>query len=502
MTKKTIDIRDFRDAARAPGMAPNVRFTTVADPAISADTRTASFVFSDESVDRYGDTIKAAGWRLDEFNANPIALFGHDAGSVENVIGRAKNVRVDGTRLVGDIEFMGADVNPKAEAVYRMVKGGFLKTVSVGFAPIEWEPTRDKSRPGGVDFKKQNLLEISVVPLPANPNAVALAKAAGIDVDRLGLVRSGEVWACGAARDLPIDDADAWDGAAAEKRIFDDAGFDGEHPDAEKAARAFLFHDSAHPTLRGSYKEPFADIVGGELKAIKGGLHAAASRLDGTDVPDAVKAKGKAVIDAYEARMNPDKADKAARPDYKAMAQDFTKRGLGECADFAFVLEYADIICSRVEREAANEGDNSPNAVRFRAWVDDGNRLLAAMTTEETAENIAGTQGSPWGDAKSLTDAVERAVATALKGAGITKAGRRLSAETEKSLRTAHDHIKSASTFLLEVINPEDDPDDDGDDDTDPNGDPDDDGEDMERAARERRRRRVVAMKLRMDAGA
>jgi hypothetical protein len=37
-------------------------------------------------------------------------------------------------------------------------------------------------------------------------------------------------------------------------------------------------HDAANPMLRGSYKLPFADIVGGELKAIKGGISAAKGR--------------------------------------------------------------------------------------------------------------------------------------------------------------------------------------------------------------------------------
>ena len=70
-----------------------------------------------------------------------------------------------------------------------MVKGGFVNSVSVGFQPIEWTLAKDKARPGGIDFKKQKLLEISVVPIPANENAIALARAAGIDVDRLGLVQ-------------------------------------------------------------------------------------------------------------------------------------------------------------------------------------------------------------------------------------------------------------------------------------------------------------------------
>jgi hypothetical protein len=54
--------------------------------------------------------------------------------------------------------------------------------------------------------------------------------------------------------------------------MLDDAGFDGDAPDFAKAARGFLIHDAANPVLRSSYKLPFADIVGGELKAIKSGV--------------------------------------------------------------------------------------------------------------------------------------------------------------------------------------------------------------------------------------
>jgi HK97 family phage prohead protease len=186
---KMIDIGKFKDAISglSPGAAPAVRFATVGEPVAATEDRTFTFVFSDESVDRYGDVIFARGWDLANFNANPIALFAHDAGTVENVIGRAKNVRIEGSRLIGDIEFMAAEVNPNAEIVYQMVKGGFLNTVSVGFQPIEWELAKDKSRPQGVNFKKQELLEISIVPIPANANALVQAKAAGIDIARLGL---------------------------------------------------------------------------------------------------------------------------------------------------------------------------------------------------------------------------------------------------------------------------------------------------------------------------
>jgi HK97 family phage prohead protease len=187
-----IDPRRALQAAASKGkLPPVVRFARADSVPELVAERTYRFVFSDETVDRYGDVIKASGWDLTNFENNPIALFGHDDSSVENVIGRAKNVHVRGTQLVGDIEFATADINPNAETVFRLVAGGFLKTVSVGFQPIAYAVSKDKARAGGIDFTRQDLMEISIVPVPANPNALAEAKAAGIEVDRVArLIRS------------------------------------------------------------------------------------------------------------------------------------------------------------------------------------------------------------------------------------------------------------------------------------------------------------------------
>lgn len=177
-----IDVTEFKKRVQAgerPCLA--VRLASSGNPEAKADSRVVSFVFSDDSIDRMGDTIDARGWQLDQFVKNPIALFGHDSASVENVVGRARNVRVAGNKLVGDIEFAEAAVNPNADVVFKMVKGGFLNAVSVGFVPLEWKPTKN----GGISFTKQTLLEISVVPVPANSNALVQARAAGIAVDRL-----------------------------------------------------------------------------------------------------------------------------------------------------------------------------------------------------------------------------------------------------------------------------------------------------------------------------
>jgi HK97 family phage prohead protease len=190
MIRNVIDIAEFRKLALGGSSIPSsvLRLAMTGEPAVLAESRTVTFVFSDESVDLYGDTISARGWDWKAFENNPVALFGHDPSKPEYVVGRAKNLRIEGHRLVGDIEFMEAGINPTAEIVYQMVKGGFLNAVSVGFMPLEWVATKDKSRPGGIDFKRQSLMEISIVPLPANQNSLVQARAAGIDVDRLGLV--------------------------------------------------------------------------------------------------------------------------------------------------------------------------------------------------------------------------------------------------------------------------------------------------------------------------
>src|SRR5208282_2406240 len=59
--------------------------------------------------------------------------------------------------------------------------GGFLNATSVAWLPREWKFSEDRARPGGVDFSKVELLEVSQVPVPALPTALATARRCGID---------------------------------------------------------------------------------------------------------------------------------------------------------------------------------------------------------------------------------------------------------------------------------------------------------------------------------
>ena len=139
------------------------------------DGRKASFVASDESVDRMGDIVRASGWSLDPFRSNPVLLWSHNPSELP--IGKVTNIGIRGKQLVADVEFATADQNPFADKVYRLVKAGILKAVSVGFSPIERKQLVSKDgRYTGTEFLKQELHELSVVNVPANANALAIAK--------------------------------------------------------------------------------------------------------------------------------------------------------------------------------------------------------------------------------------------------------------------------------------------------------------------------------------
>jgi HK97 family phage prohead protease len=185
MTIKLLSADDFRLAAKDGGEPDAIvyRFATSEPENVDGATRSKRFVFSDATVDHAGDSIDPKGWDLGVFNKNPVALWSHDSSMPP--IGRALNVGVEKGKLVGDIEFAPPEVSEFADSIYRLVDGGYLKAVSVGFRPKDWSFSKDKDRPYGIDFKSQILLEISVCSVPCNPSSLQEARSAGIDTSPL-----------------------------------------------------------------------------------------------------------------------------------------------------------------------------------------------------------------------------------------------------------------------------------------------------------------------------
>ena len=149
--------------------------------------QTFTFVASEESDDRMGDIIRVAGWELGNFKANPVIQWAHDYRSASigiapkvwktsSDVGKAANGEKL-KQLRNTVKFDTAD--PVAARIAGKVARGIQRTESVGFKPIELEVREDVEGAGSwfgpFDFTKSELLEISIVPIPAHPSALRKA---------------------------------------------------------------------------------------------------------------------------------------------------------------------------------------------------------------------------------------------------------------------------------------------------------------------------------------
>ena len=155
----------------------------------AADVSGMEFVLSDESPDRMDDVISADGWELANFKKNPIALFGHRS---DFPIGKWRDLKVDKGELRGHLQLAPEGTSPRIDEIRRLIDAGILKAVSVGFRPLAHETRKnDDGDFIGFHFTKQELVECSLVSVPANPNALSVAKSLKVSSATLDLVFAG-----------------------------------------------------------------------------------------------------------------------------------------------------------------------------------------------------------------------------------------------------------------------------------------------------------------------
>ncbi|MDI6852998.1 MAG: HK97 family phage prohead protease [Deltaproteobacteria bacterium] len=141
--------------------------------------RTLEFVGSTADVDRYGDVIEMEGWDLRNYKKNPVFLWTHDYK--QPPVGKAVKVGKTEKGLLFQVKFPTAEEYDFADTIYKLYLGGYLRATSVGFRDLEREPITDKEgRQTGFRYKKQELYELSAVPVPANPNALIMAVQKGV----------------------------------------------------------------------------------------------------------------------------------------------------------------------------------------------------------------------------------------------------------------------------------------------------------------------------------
>lgn len=143
-----------------------------------------SFVASTERINRYGFSLRNEGWRLDNYNANPVVLWMHDPWTPPIATGLA--VSKSKTIVLDQVTFDGQD--ELAAAIESKYRRGFLSAVSVSWdyvtetgEPVDsWWGLKQEQ----IDELFFDLCEVSGVTVPGDPGA--LIKQSRLALHKLG----------------------------------------------------------------------------------------------------------------------------------------------------------------------------------------------------------------------------------------------------------------------------------------------------------------------------
>lgn len=150
---------------------------------IDQENRTIDFVCSTPDVDRYGEIVLPSAFAksLKQFMLNPVFPFGHHyeaSGNQLPTVGHWKDMRVSDNALIGKAYFKPRGLG---EECFQDYIEGNLTSVSVAWLTRSWR--MEEREIEGVSkrvrvFDEVDLIEVSAVLIPANPQARLRAASA------------------------------------------------------------------------------------------------------------------------------------------------------------------------------------------------------------------------------------------------------------------------------------------------------------------------------------
>jgi HK97 family phage prohead protease len=167
--------------------------TTMQTKALSAQIAPSasgfSAVITSETIDRDGEVLIPSGMNSKEFERNPTLFWNHDyAEPVGKAVGQLKRKERE---IVADFVFAkrpdgyAGEFFPEVAAA--LVGQGIVSGVSVGYVPeeggVRMATDIDRKKYGGSVsriFSRWKLLEVSLAPLQANPEALITAVKKGL----------------------------------------------------------------------------------------------------------------------------------------------------------------------------------------------------------------------------------------------------------------------------------------------------------------------------------
>lgn len=137
----------------------------------AVDARRRSVVIAANERARTAPEIDLAGLRFDNYRRNPVVMWAHDSTgrspSGGLPVGRTLSISRSGDGgIVAEFEFLEDD--PFAQRIRNAWDKGFLRAASISWLPIESVPAKS----GGARDVRAELLEWSIVSVPADPDAL------------------------------------------------------------------------------------------------------------------------------------------------------------------------------------------------------------------------------------------------------------------------------------------------------------------------------------------
>jgi uncharacterized protein len=152
---------------------------SVESKAVDVEAGIYEAMISTESTDRVGDIVRATGAKVDNYLKNPVVLWAHDYSNPP--VAKALSLEImPGYGIKATFQFPPRGASPDADTIHNLWAGKFINATSIGFMPIE---AKDMPKDGDgwsqpKDYVSWELLEFSLVPVPANQDALRLAMKA------------------------------------------------------------------------------------------------------------------------------------------------------------------------------------------------------------------------------------------------------------------------------------------------------------------------------------
>jgi len=131
------------------------------------------------ALDRQSDRVLPSGALIENYMKNPVVQWGHDYRSPWATIGKTDQLTVSNDAIVAEFTLREpANETDPMHIIRALWQQGLIRTASIGFNPVDGG--YEQNEEGGLDFKQWELLEWSLVPVPANQDALRLTvKALG-----------------------------------------------------------------------------------------------------------------------------------------------------------------------------------------------------------------------------------------------------------------------------------------------------------------------------------